>query len=231
MQAWVLGVGALVAAVGCGGSAEPSVTPTSPIASASVAPSESTPVATAAPVAPDATVACKGEAVVLLLDRSGSMSGLPLQSTKDAAKAVAKAMPSGSCLQVAYFDSAVTDAVPLGLVDASIAATQIDAVTSGGGTEFVTPLESGARSVRRIQGVTDKRVIFLSDGQAPTASVLEAVAKIREAGATVSTVALGTSADGVFLKKMADAGKGRFYAVTDPSALAKIFVREVQPNP
>ena len=29
------------------------------------------------------------------------------------------------------------------------------------------------------------------------------------------------------LKKMADAGRGRFYAVTDPSALEKILVREI----
>lgn len=159
------------------------------------------------------------------------MSGVPLQSAKDAAKAVAKAMPAGSCLQVAFFDSAVTDAVPLGLVDPSVAGTQIDAVTAGGGTEFVTPLLAGAFAMRRIQGVTDKRVVFLSDGQAPSASVIEAVGKIRDAGATVSTIALGSSADGTLLKKMSDEGKGRFYAVSDPTALSKIFVREVQPTP
>lgn len=173
-------------------------------------------------------VACRGEAVVLLIDRSGSMSGLPLQSAKDAAKAVAKALPSGSCLQVAFFDSASTDAVPLAPVDASSAAAQIDAVAAGGGTEFVVPLEAGVRAVRRVQGASDKRVVFLSDGQAPAASVLEAVAKIRDAGATVSTVALGSSADGALLKKMADAGKGRFYAVADPTVLSRIFVKEVQ---
>lgn len=156
------------------------------------------------------------------------MTGLPMQWSKDAAKAVAKAMPPGSCLQVTFFDSAVTDAVALGPVDGASAAVRIDAVTAGGGTEFVAPLESGARSVRRIQGVTDIRVVFLSDGQAPRWSVLEAVATIREAGATVSTIALGSSADGTLLKKMADAGNGRFYTVTDPSALEKTLIREIQ---
>lgn len=222
-RAWILGVGVLVAAVGCGGPAP-----------ASAASAESAPV-TSAPVTSSATVstpvACRGEAVILLLDRSGSMSGLPMQSAKDAAKAVAKAMPSGSCLQVAFFDSAVTDAVALGPVDATSATAQIDAVTAGGGTEFVTPLLAGALSARRIEGVTDKRVVFLSDGQAPSASVLEAVGKIRDAGATVSTIALGSSADGALLTKMADAGRGRFYAVADPTSLSRIFVREVQANP
>jgi uncharacterized protein with von Willebrand factor type A (vWA) domain len=156
------------------------------------------------------------------------MTGLPMQSTKDAAKAVAKAMPAGSCLQVAFFDSVVTEVVALGPVDGASAAARIDAVTAGGGTEFVAPLEGGVRSVRRVQGVTDIRVVFLSDGLAPRWWVLEAVAAIREAGATVSTIALGSSADGTLLQKMADVGEGRFYAVTDPSALEKILVREIQ---
>ncbi len=199
--------------------AEPA--PTTPVAVAPTA-TQTAPVAAATTL-----VACKGTALVLLLDRSGSMTGAPFEATKRAAKAAITALPVGSCVEVAFFDSAVTDLVPLAPVDPSSAAARIDVATPGGGTEFVGALEAGASAMRRVQGATKRRVLFLSDGMAPAQGVLDAVARIRASGATLSTIGLGRDADAALLGKMADGGSGRFYAVMDPASLEKIFVREL----
>lgn len=155
------------------------------------------------------------------------MTGAPFDATKDAAKAAAKALPAGACLEVAFFDSRVTVAVPLGAVDAPAASKSIDTMTPGGGTEFVSALDASVLALHRVAGATTKRVIFLSDGQAPSESVLATVARIRGEGATLSAIALGRAADEKLLRSMADAGKGRFYIVIDPSVLERIFVREI----
>ena len=169
---------------------------------------------------------CEGRALVLVLDRSGSMMGGPLAAAKDAVVSAAKALPLGACFEVLAFDSTVADVVPLAPVDPVTTAARVERLSAGGGTEFVAPLERAAASMRRVRGPTLKRVVFLTDGQAPKESVLDAVAHLRLAGATLTTIALGSSTDFNFLHDMADAGHGTVHLVADPNSLAAVFVHE-----
>ncbi|MBL9019236.1 MAG: VWA domain-containing protein [Myxococcales bacterium] len=168
-------------------------------------------------------------AVVLVIDRSGSMSGPKLEAAKEAARTVAETLAPDDLLGVIAFDSESQVHV-----DAQRAANRakiaaaISRIQAGGGTNIYPGLLDAFRVLQGLDS-TRKMVVLLSDGGAPWDGIAALVQDMRSARITVSAVGL-QGADRNLLSMIAEAGAGRLYMVEDIGSLPRIFMKETQPK-
>lgn len=172
--------------------------------------------------------------LALVIDRSGSMSGAPLQMAKEAAIAATRQARPGDRISVVTFDDQVEVVVPSRLVtdpDAIIRAIQ--GIEAGDTTNLHGGWLEGATQVAHhlVPGSLN-RVIVLSDGQANVGvthreGVAQHVRGLTERGISTSTIGLGAHYDEELLLAMATAGDGNFEHVETPSRLPAFFEEEL----
>lgn len=165
-------------------------------------------------------------AMVLVIDKSGSMDGMPIALARQAAKAAVELLSPQDQIGVIGFDSQAFIAVEL--QPASVkqgVKDQIDRLQAGGGTFMYAGMEAG---LQMLDGVPAKlkHMIVLGDGVTSPADHDGLVAQLVDMGVTVSTVALGGGADRALLSAIAERGSGRYYETLDPSTVPQIFTRE-----
>jgi Ca-activated chloride channel family protein len=167
-------------------------------------------------------------AMALVIDRSGSMTGLPLEMAKLAARATADTLAADDLLEVIAFDSQPTRIVRMTAAKHS-ARTQGDIarIQAGGGTEIFPALDAAYQALSTTRA-RRKHVVLLTDGQAPQNGIRDLVQAMAAEDITVTTVGLGAGVDETLLRTIADVGGGRFYKVSDPQSLPKIFTRETE---
>jgi len=165
-------------------------------------------------------------AMVLVIDKSGSMDGMPIALARQAAKASVELLSGQDQAGVVAFDSKpyVVCEVRSARDTAGIAAS-IDRVGAGGGT-FMYSGMAAARDMLRDASAKIKHMIVLGDGQTQPADHDGLVAELVDMGVTVSTVALGPNADQNLMAHIASSGNGRYYVTMDPSTVPQIFTRE-----
>ncbi len=167
-------------------------------------------------------------AMVLVIDRSGSMTGLPIEMAKAACKATVSTLQGDDLIEVIAFDS-----TPVRYVKMQPARyrtriqNDILRIQPGGGTEIFPGLDMAYQDISVVQA-RKKHVILLSDGRSPTQGIRDLVQAMIAEGITVTTVGLGDGADGELLRSIADAGGGRYHHVPDPNSLPRIFTRETE---
>jgi Mg-chelatase subunit ChlD len=167
-------------------------------------------------------------AMALVIDRSGSMTGLPLEMAKQAAKATADTLAADDLLEVIVFDSLPTRIVRMtpakhrARIQSDIARIQ-----AGGGTEIFPALDAAYQALTATRA-KKKHVILLTDGQAPQNGIRDLVQAMAAESITVSTVGLGGGIDETLLRMISEVGGGRFYRVADPQSLPRIFTRETE---
>lgn len=167
-------------------------------------------------------------AMALVIDRSGSMSGLPMEMAKQAAKATADTLSSDDLLEVIAFDSSPTRVVRMTAAKhRARIQTDIARIQAGGGTEIFSALDAAYQSLT-VTRARRKHVILLTDGQAPEGGIRDLVQAMAAEGITVTTVGLGAGIDEKLLRMIADLGGGRLYKVADPQALPRVFTRETE---
>ena len=167
-------------------------------------------------------------AMALVIDRSGSMTGLPLEMAKQAAKATADTLAGDDLLEVIAFDSVPTRIVRLTAAKhhARIQ-SDIARIQAGGGTEIFPALDAAYQALSSVRA-KKKHVILLTDGQAPQGGIRDLVQAMSAEGITVTSVGLGGGIDENLLRMISDVGGGRFYRVADPQSLPRIFTRETE---
>lgn len=171
--------------------------------------------------------------VVAVIDRSGSMSGDPLQSVLRAVAQLLRLADKDDRIGVVVFDDQVETIVPLEShddIDAMI--RRIMGVQSGG----MTNLSGGwlrAKSMLEESGRPQalKRIIVLTDGHANVGlSTVEAfgpaVVTGRVAGITTSCIGFADGYDEEFLAGVADAGSGNDYFCAGPDQAMAVFADE-----
>ncbi|MBK6520743.1 MAG: VWA domain-containing protein [Polyangiaceae bacterium] len=167
-------------------------------------------------------------ALSLVIDRSGSMTGLPMEMAKEAAKATVATLGPNDLIEVIAFDSSPTRYVKLQparnrtRINADIARIQ-----PGGGTEIFSALDASFQDMTVAQA-RRKHVILLTDGRAPTGGIKELVQGMAAETITVSSVGLGGDLDEQLLRMIAEIGGGRFHSVPDANNLPKIFTKETE---
>jgi Mg-chelatase subunit ChlD len=152
--------------------------------------------------------------VVLVVDRSGSMTGPPMKKLKEACREAAMALDGGDWFAIVAFDSradVVVKLQPAG--NQADIQNSISKMKAGGGTEMFTAL-SVAHQLLAGCAVTNKRVVLVSDGKTPTAGLIDLTIAMRRSDVVVSTVGIGPDADTELLKRLATAGGGSTYLVT-----------------
>lgn len=169
-------------------------------------------------------------ALVLCIDKSGSMAGADgaskIDLAKEAASQSAGLLYHGDRIGVIAFDSAAQV-----VVDPAVETTPPEAerligtIRAGGGTDIYPALAVAEEKMTAVKTVL-KHVIVLSDGQSPPRDYKTVIERMRAAGVTTSAVAVGADADLATMQRLATWGGGRFYFTDDPASIPRIFTKE-----
>lgn len=169
----------------------------------------------------------------LVVDRSGSMDGQPLQEALKCVGHIAARMTASDRVSIVVYDDKVNVLVPLGPVSSPDAINRLlSTVRSGGSTDLFGGWEAGAQ---QLEGATDgsiSRVILLSDGQANHGLVeIDAIEKhCRDwlaKGVSTTTVGLGRAFNEDLMIAMARVGGGQQYYGQTASDLFDSFDEEL----
>jgi Ca-activated chloride channel family protein len=169
-----------------------------------------------------------GVAMALVIDRSGSMTGLPIEMAKAACRATVETLGADDLIEVIAFDSQPKRYVKMQPARYhSRIQNEIATIQPGGGTAIFPALDAAYQDISVVQA-RKKHVILLTDGRADADGIRDLVAAMIAESITVTTVGLGDGSDADFLRMIADAGGGRYHHVPDPNSLPRIFTRETE---
>ncbi len=179
----------------------------------------------------------------VVIDRSGSMSGTPLQLAKSAAALVVNLTHlteqitingenitvSGDKLSIASFSSSASvDYAPGGKVaemdvaQKSAAKQALSAINSGGSTSIGAGLQASLGTFDSDEA--PKNIILLSDGEENSAPFIASVQQsLIDKEIHVYTVGLGAGANANKLRDLSNQTKGKFFFASNASQLPGIF--------
>ncbi|MFL0411124.1 VWA domain-containing protein [Microbacterium paludicola] len=168
----------------------------------------------------------------VVLDRSGSMSGAPLEGAKQALIALARRLEPSDNFGLVTFDDTAQVVVPAGpLTDKDDAIARIAAVRPGGTTDLSAGYLRGLREIRRVASAGGT-VLIVSDGHV-NAGLSEAsefaalTSKAYADGVVTSTLGYGLGYDETLLTAMARAGSGNHVFADNPDAAGAAIAGEV----
>jgi Ca-activated chloride channel homolog len=165
-------------------------------------------------------------AIMLVIDKSGSMGGQKMEMAKDAAKAAVELLGPRDKVGVIAFDG--DPFVVVEMQPASNKAQIIDkisAIEAGGGTSMGQPMRDGFEALQQTQAKL-KHMIVLTDGISDADDFEDIATNMAQSKMTCSTVAVGDDCDFKVLEAIAKNGNGRYYHAQDPANIPQIFAKE-----
>jgi len=170
----------------------------------------------------------KDLALAIVMDRSYSMKGRTIELAKSASIAALDMLEEQHRFAVITFDSQPYETVPLQYVRSRKRAEDlISRIQASGQTNIYPALQLTYRALAR-SGAKSKHAILLSDGDTAPADFERLVKRMVKEQITVSTVALGKSADRELLGNIAKWGNGRAYIAESAQNVPQIFVDDTQ---
>ena len=173
--------------------------------------------------------------LALVLDRSGSMGGRPLEEAKRAARAILERLtPLDRLALVAYDGHAKVLVSGRQVTDPAVFEAAIREIQSGGQTDLHGGWQAGFREV--LPGVAPgmlSRILLLSDGQANEGIIdpgaqAQATADATGKGVGTSTYGLGTGFNEALMVDLAHHGQGRCYYGESAEDLLDPFLEEFE---
>ena len=165
-------------------------------------------------------------AIVLVIDKSGSMGGVKIELAKAAARATVELLGKRDKIGVVAFDgSPFWIAEMHDASDKLYLSDQIGSITASGGTNLYPALEQAYFALTETTAKL-KHVIVLSDGQSQDGDWYGIASSMRNERITISTVGIGSGADMNLLGNLANWGGGRDYFTQDPYSIPQIFAKE-----
>ncbi len=168
-------------------------------------------------------------AIVLLIDKSGSMSGESLDAAKKAAIAAVDNMREQDSIGVFSFDDSYSEVVRLQtLTDKASVHKAINTIRIEGGTS-IYPAVQHAYKVLKDYEASIKHIILLTDGQDgfEKQKYTGLIKDINNDNITFSTVGIGAGCNTDLLNYLAEKCGGRFYLTVNGLDTPKIFTQEV----
>jgi len=179
-------------------------------------------------------------ALLLIMDKSGSMSYDPLSTTgkiemaKEAVRLASRSLAEGDQVGVIAFNDKQEWIVPLTTIgDETVRARidgQIAAITPDGGTEILPALSVGLDAIRNVEADA-RHVVLLSDGKSRTGT-RESYQRLLEDAlgdrTTLSTIAIGEDADTDLLNFLADQGGGRYHFTQRAEEIPQVTLEEAR---
>jgi Ca-activated chloride channel family protein len=157
-----------------------------------------------------------GQAVQVVLDRSGSMEGQPLEAAKGSLlKLVDRLAPQDSFGLVAFDDTALVVVPTRTMADHHMPSLRkaIREMSTGGSTDISAGYLMGLRELNRVQASGGSTLLLISDGHANAGEqdpkfFSEVSTKSAGDKVTTSTIGLGTGYDETILEALAQGGGG-----------------------
>ena len=173
-------------------------------------------------------------AMVMVIDRSGSMSGSAFGSDVSnldvairAATVAVDNLRDSDYVGVLTFDDQYHWQVELTLADdRTDIKDSIKEINEGGGTTIKPALQEAYRVISQ-SDASVKHVVLLTDGMGETTDFSDVVKAYTGSGITLSTVAVGDGSDIKLLERLANNCGGRYYYSDVSSDIPKIFAQEV----
>jgi Ca-activated chloride channel family protein len=174
----------------------------------------------AAPEVSERSVAAKD--VTIVIDRSGSMHGTPIEQARTAAADVVRRLGPADRLNVIAFDDEVDP-----LFEEPRAASRqtreraiayIARLAEGGGTDIALALRTALAAQH--EGRRPRVILFLTDGQSSAPEALQA-ADADKRDARIFTVGVGEGVNQPLLARLAAAKRGHFTFIRDPNDLER----------
>ena len=166
-----------------------------------------------------------GQAVQVVLDRSGSMDGPPLEAAKGSLlKLIDRLAPQDSFGLVAFDDSALVIAPIRTMADHNMPSLRkaIREMHTGGSTDISAGYLMGLRELTRVNAAGGSTLLLISDGHANAGEqkpefFSDVATKSATNNVTTSTIGLGTGYDETILEALAQGGGGahRFAGTID----------------
>lgn len=170
--------------------------------------------------------------LVVVIDRSGSMSGAPLHSVTEASAQLLRLAGPDDRIGVVTFDNNAQTVLTLDRHDATQAGARVRAITSGGSTNLSAGwLKALDLLVTARRPDALRRILVLTDGQVNVGmtdhdSLASMVASGAAQGVTTSLIGFRDGFDEQLLSILADAGRGNDYWCADSDQAMAVFTTE-----
>ena len=170
----------------------------------------------------------------VVLDRSGSMGGAPLEGAKRALVALVQRLEPTDNFGVVTFDDEAQVVVPAGpITDKQAVIAQILSIHAGGTTDLGAGYLRGLRELRRAAGTSGGTVLVISDGHVNRGitdvdQFATVTAKAYTDGVVTSTLGYGRGYDETLLAAIARSGSGNHVFAEDPDAAGVAIAHEVE---
>ena len=165
-------------------------------------------------------------AMVLVIDKSGSMGGQKMELAKDAAKGTAELLSPTDQLGVVAFDGDAYWISELhSAADKGYIIDRISTIEASGGTAIYPGLVQAYDALSSATAKL-KHVILLTDGISSPGDFEGIARDMVAARITLSSVAVGAESDTRLLEELAQIGGGRYYFCDDPANVPQIFAKE-----
>ncbi len=164
--------------------------------------------------------------LVLVIDRSSSMSGIKMMQARNAGVAAIRALRADARVGVVAFSGGADRVMaPVGMDQREEAIAFVQGIHASGGTNIGAALGAANRIMS-----SDPRyihhVILLSDGvSAPEPAIAEAQV-LAGRGVSITTITIGPRND--LMAQIAQIGRGRYHVTNAAGSLPSLFVREAQ---
>lgn len=172
--------------------------------------------------------------LALVIDRSGSMDGEPLEYAKRACGYVVDLLEPNDILSVVTFEETAEVIMPARrVVNKALVKEYINRIYAGNTTNLSEGLLQGCMQANSVKSENSlNRVLLLTDGE-PTAgikdfsSIVGLVAEQKARGITVTALGFGPDYNEELMAGIARRSGGNYYHVSRPDLIPEVFRREL----
>jgi len=172
--------------------------------------------------------------ISLVIDRSGSMEGEPLDYAKRACAYVVDLLEPEDILSVITFEEGADVIMPARrVVNKALVKDYINRIYTGNTTNLYEGLMTACQQVASVKTAnTLNRVLLLTDGE-PTAgtrdfaSIVGQVAEQKSRGITVTALGFGPDYNEELMAGIARRSGGNYYYIARPELIPEVFRREL----
>jgi Ca-activated chloride channel family protein len=182
-----------------------------------------------------ATAARMPTDLVVILDRSGSMSGDKIENARSAIRELVSRLGPEDRFALVTYSNTASLAIPPGAADDSARAAWLETVATilpDGGTNMSSGLDLGLDMIDQMRASGRvPRAILISDGlanqgDATPEGLLRRAGRAAHAEYMLTTVGVGADFNEYLMSALADAGTGNYYYLHLGDDLGAVFARE-----
>jgi len=170
----------------------------------------------------------------LVIDRSGSMEGAPLQFAKEACSFVIDLLGPQDVLSIVTFDETVQTLMnPQNVTDKHAVKQGLQQLSAGYTTDLYAGMQQAAGLLLERKGAgRTTRMVVLTDGE-PTSGITgyteltEFAGNLKQQGVTCTFLGFGPEYNEELLAGMAKRATGNYYYIAQPHMIPEVFGKEI----